>query len=183
MMRRAIGIMGLAGVLAACAPLPGSALDPLGPTFARSEGPPSVRDQWIGRYEDSRGSGELTIQVRRSGPTLEGVWQLRSGGDGTISGTVSGDGSGVRFQMRNREANCVVVLDGVGAMTTTTWTATYDGIDCWGRVGNGRFTLSLPPTGPYEIRVRDTGNQAWQTVARISVTPENVPGDVVVNIP
>src|SRR5581483_9748125 len=78
-----IGVAALWG----CAPLPGKTVDPLAPALGLRPGPPPAQDQWVGPYEDSRGSGELTIQLRRVGTRLEGSWRLRTGGDGTLTGT------------------------------------------------------------------------------------------------
>lgn len=130
-------------VLAGCAPLPGRTLDPVylgsrGP----AEGPAPVRDQWIGRYEDSRGSGEMIVQIRRTGPQLEGVWHLRTGGDGVITGSLSEGGTKMKFQVANQGGTCLVLLDGTGQISGSTWTATYSGRDCQGAIANGRFSLT-----------------------------------------
>lgn len=128
----------------ACAPLPGRTVDPLylGAGARAGGGPPPVRDQWAGRYDDSRGSGEMVIQLRRSGTQLEGVWQLRTGGDGVLTGSVLEGGSRVRFQLANQGGTCLVLLDGAGEISVSTWTATYSGRDCQGTISNGRFSLS-----------------------------------------
>jgi hypothetical protein len=131
--------------IAACAPLPGDTLDPLNPVLrSDSPGPPPVRDQWVGRYEDSRGTGELVIQLRRTASKLEGVWRLRTGGDGTLTGNALEGGSKVRFQLAGEGGACLVLLDGAGVIAGNTWTATYAGRDCQGPVTDGRFTLTKP---------------------------------------
>lgn len=128
--------------LASCAPLPEGTLDPVRPAFGGSHGgPPSARDQWVGRYEDSRGSGELIVQLRRRGTQVDGVWRLRTGGDGVITGTLAADGS-IRFQLASEGGSCLVLLDGVGKIAERTWTATYAGRDCEGPVTEGRFSLA-----------------------------------------
>ena len=137
----AAGLIG-AAALWGCAPLPGKTVDPLAPALGLQQGPPPARDQWVGPYEDSRGSGELTIQLRRVGSRLEGTWQLRTGGDGTLAGTQAAGESSIRFQLASQGASCPVLLDGVGEITGATWTATYSGRDCQGPVSGGRFSLT-----------------------------------------
>lgn len=136
-------LAGVMAVAAGCAPLPDRTLDPvyLG-SRGRTEGPPPARDQWVGRYEDSRGSGELAIQLRRVGSQLEGVWQLRTGGTGVLTGSVVEGGTGVKFQLASQGGTCLVLLDGVGEVTGSIWMATYTGRDCQGAISNGRFSLS-----------------------------------------
>ena len=130
-------------LLAACAPLPGRTLDPLTiGSVIGSEGPPPQRDQWIGRYEDTRGSGELVVQFRRTAGGVEGIWQLRTGGDGVLTGTRVPNTSIVKFTLASQDAACFVLLEGVGELTADRWTATYSGRDCQGTVSNGRFSLT-----------------------------------------
>lgn len=142
--RRVVTYAGLLAMLAlvGCAPLPGRTLDPVGRAVGGSTaGPPPARDQWLGRYEDSRGSGELALQVRRSGNGIEGVWQLRTGGVGVVTGTLVAGSSIVKFQLASQDASCFVLLEGAGELTPERWTATYAGRDCQGAIANGRFTL------------------------------------------
>ncbi len=130
---------------AACAPLPGRTLDPLSPVLrSESQAPPPTRDQWVGRYEDSRGTGELVIQLRQTAAKLEGVWRIRTGGDGTLTGSVLEGGSKVRFQLAGEDGSCLLLLDGVGEIGSGRWTGTYSGRDCQGSVTGGRFTLTKP---------------------------------------
>lgn len=128
-------------VLAGCAPLGGRTLDPVGAMAGQEQGPPSERGQWVGRYEDSRGAGELTVQVRRSASRLDGVWRLRTGGDGVLTGTTAGSPSLVRFELASQGAPCFVLLEGAGEMNGGEWVATYSGRDCQGPVTDGRFRL------------------------------------------
>ena len=127
--------------LAGCAPMGGQTLDPVGVMVGREQGPPPERDQWVGRYEDSRGAGEVAVQVRRTESRLEGVWRLRTGGDGALTGTVVGNTSVVRFELASQGGPCFVLLEGAGEMREREWTATYTGRDCQGPITNGRFTL------------------------------------------
>ena len=101
-----------------------------------------MRDQWVGRYEDSRGSGELVVQLRRTGSQLEGVWQLRTGGEGVVTGSLIESGTKVKFQLASQGGSCLVLLDGTGEISGSTWAATYTGRDCRGAITNGRFSLS-----------------------------------------
>lgn len=84
----------------------------------------------------------MVIQLRRSGTQLEGVWQLRTGGDGVLTGSVVEGGSRVRFQLASQGGACLVLLDGTGEVGGSTWTATYSGRDCQGVIANGRFSLT-----------------------------------------
>ena len=141
--KRIGAVLAVALSIAACAPLPGGTLDPMNPVLrSDSPGPPPVRDQWVGRYEDSRGTGELVIQLRRTASKLEGVWRLRTGGDGTLTGSALEGGSRVRFQLAGEGGSCLVLLDGVGEIVGDSWTATYSGRDCQSTISNGRFLLT-----------------------------------------
>jgi hypothetical protein len=129
--------------LSGCAPLPGGTLDPLAPTFGSDQGgPPPARDQWVGRYEDSRGAGEIAMQLRRVGDRVEGIWQLRTGGDGVLSGTLVGATSIIKFQLASQGGTCFVLLEGAGEIKGNAWTSTYSGRDCQGPISNGRLTLT-----------------------------------------
>ncbi len=126
-----------------CAPLPGRAIDPVVPALGLGpEGPPPQRDQWIGRYEDSRGGGDMTVQLRRTGDRVEGIWQLRTGGDGVLTGTLVAGTSIVKFQLASQGASCFVLIEAVGEIKENVWTATYSGRDCQGAISNGRFSLT-----------------------------------------
>jgi hypothetical protein len=105
------------------------------------DSPPPARDQWVGRYEDSRGSGELVVQLRRAGVQVEGIWRLRTGGDGIVTGSVIGGTPVVKFQFASQGGACFALLEGAGEIKDDTWTATYAGRDCQGEISNGRFTL------------------------------------------
>jgi hypothetical protein len=109
---------------------------------AKDSGPPAARDQWAGRYEDSRGSGELVVQLRRTGGGIEGVWQLRTGGGGVVSGTVVPNTAVVKFQLTTQDTTCFALLEGAGELTAERWTATYGGRDCRGEITNGHFSLT-----------------------------------------
>ena len=129
-------------VVIGCAPLPGRTLDPL--TLAsgvRGDEPPPERDQWLGRFQDSRGSGELDVQIRRTTSAIEGVWRLRTGGDGVVTGTRVPNSSVVKFQLATQGGTCFLLLEGVGNLTADHWEATYDGRDCHGQITNGRLSL------------------------------------------
>lgn len=127
--------------LAGCTPLAGRTLDPAGAIAGPEQGPPPERDQWVGRYEDSRGTGELVMQIRRAASRIAGVWKLRTGGDGILSGAVVGNTSVVKFELATQGGPCFVLIEGAGEIREREWTATYGGRDCQGPITNGRFTL------------------------------------------
>jgi hypothetical protein len=37
---------------------------------------------WVGRYQDSRGAGDVTLSLMRGESTVSGTWKLRTGGGG-----------------------------------------------------------------------------------------------------
>lgn len=137
-------LLGMVSLVAAgCAPLPGRTIDVVRPLLETKDGgPPPARDQWTGRYEDSRGAGELVVQLRRTATGIEGRWELRTGGGGVLTGTQVPNSSIVKFQLATEDATCFALLEGAGELTADRWTATYGGRDCRGAVTNGRFTLT-----------------------------------------
>jgi hypothetical protein len=48
----------------------------------------------------------------------------------------------MKFQVANQGGTCLVLLDGTGEISGSTWTATYSGRDCQGAIANGRFSLT-----------------------------------------
>ena len=127
-----------------CAPLAGRTVDPLAPALGlRGPAPTDAAlDDWVGRYEDSRGSGDFVARLRRVGSRLEGTWQLRTGGDGTLTGTQAEGASTIQFRLESSGAGCAVVLDGTGELSASTWTANYSGRDCQGPISDGRLSLT-----------------------------------------
>ncbi len=55
-------------------------------------GEPLTRSEWIGRYRDSRGEGEIALTLTQDGSACGGTWRLRTGGSGTFAGTLAADG-------------------------------------------------------------------------------------------
>jgi hypothetical protein len=101
---------------------------------------PSV---WVGRYQDSRGAGEVTFTLVRGESTVSGTWQLRTGGGGPITGALEPDGRRMTFRMENIAGGCPGTFDGNSEITDTTLIATYRGKDCQGPVNDGHLELRL----------------------------------------
>ncbi len=136
---RGVPLLALAVGVAACAPLTGSSVDPVGPLFASGAGP-TRGDLWIGGYEDSRGAGTIQVRATRDGPRLTGIWWLRTGGAGTLAAEASGPGA-VRFRLWTDARTCPGSVEGSGVITADVWTGTYAGQDCQGPVTGGRLWL------------------------------------------
>lgn len=153
-------IVGIATIIAtaACSPLPGSSLDPVylksGTSPAPQATPPSAAPQrreaagtgaavWVGRYQDSRGSGDVTFSIVRGATTVSGTWKARTGGGGPITALADGSGHRLQLRMENTATECPATFEGWAEITDTTFTANYRGKDCEGPVSDGRLELRL----------------------------------------
>jgi hypothetical protein len=119
------------------APTPSAAAPPHAQTAAVGS---SV---WVGRYQDSRGAGDITITLVRGESTVSGTWKLRTGGGGPIAGALEADGHRMTFRMENIAGGCPGTFEGVSDITDTTLVATYRGRDCEGPVNDGRLELRV----------------------------------------
>jgi hypothetical protein len=106
---------------------------------ARSLGP-SV---WAGRYQDSRGAGDVTFILVRGASTVSGTWKLRTGGGGPITGLLDETGRRMQLRMENIAPECPGTFEGSAEISDTSMTGTYRGKDCEGAVTDG--TLELRP--------------------------------------
>jgi hypothetical protein len=104
---------------------------------ARSLGP-SV---WAGRYQDSRGAGDVTFTLVRGASTVSGTWKLRTGGGGPITGLLDETGRRMQLRMENIAPECPGTFEGSAEITDTAMMATYRGKDCEGAVTDGRLEL------------------------------------------
>jgi len=120
-----------------------AASEPAAPAATGSPPPPSFAGAtvWVGRYIDSRGTGDVTLSLVRGGSTVSGTWRLRTGGGGPVTGIL--EASGKRFQLRleNSAANCPGVFEGWAEISETAFTGIYQGKDCEGPVSDGRLEL------------------------------------------
>ena len=119
-----------AAPLAKAAPAPAPAR-PLGPSV------------WIGRYQDSRGAGDVTFVLVRGTSTVSGTWKLRTGGGGPITGLVDETGRRMQLRMENIAPECPGTFEGSAEIGDTSMVGTYRGKDCEGAVTQG--TLNLHP--------------------------------------
>jgi hypothetical protein len=117
-----------------------------GPVSRSEERPPSARpivsSVWVGRYQDSRGSGDITFTLVRGESRLSGTWTLRTGGGGPLTGSFEPGGRRLQLQMENIAPECSGIFEGTADMTDTTLVATYRGKDCAGGVTDGRLELT-----------------------------------------
>jgi hypothetical protein len=153
-------------VAAGCSPLPGRSLDPMSPkpasitsaetpqssvragasSSAKESGRPDLTAStttWAGRYQDSRGAGELTFSLLRGSTTVSGTWRLRTGGGGPVIGVLEPSGRGLQLRMDNTAPECPGTFEGSAEINDTKLVGTYQGKDCEGPVSNGRLELHL----------------------------------------
>lgn len=104
---------------------------------ARTVGP-SV---WVGRYQDSRGAGDMTVELMRGESTVSGTWKLRTGGGGPVVGSLESGGRQLRLRMENIAPECPGTFEGSAEITEKTLTGTYRGKDCQGDVTAGKLEL------------------------------------------
>lgn len=99
---------------------------------------PSV---WVGRYQDSRGAGDVTFTLVRGESTVSGTWKLRTGGGGPITGLLDGGGRRMQIRMENIAPECPGIFEGSAEINDTSLVATYRGKDCEGAVTGGKLEL------------------------------------------
>jgi len=122
---------------------PASAVPSPTPEPRRAEATGPVSSVWTGRYHDSRGTGEVSVTLVRGISAVSGIWRVRTGGGGSLTGTLESGGRRLQFRMENLAPECPGTLQGVGELTDDTLTATYGGQDCEGAVTDGRLELHV----------------------------------------
>jgi hypothetical protein len=104
--------------------------------------PPGEPSEWIGRYRDSRGQGQIIFHLVRDRHALGGTWRFRTGEvTGSIAGDLAADGRTVSFSMRGGDPDCPANLAGSGELRGDEITGSYEGTDCYGAVTGGSLTL------------------------------------------
>lgn len=104
---------------------------------ARTLGP-SV---WVGRYQDSRGAGDISFTLVRGESTVSGTWKLRTGGGGPITGLLDESGRRMQLRMENIAPECPGIFEGSAELNETSMVGTYRGKDCEGAVTSGKLEL------------------------------------------
>lgn len=150
--------------VAACSPLPGPSLDPMylkpgtqrgegsapepapaatvaGKESARVEASAGGSGVWSGRYQDSRGAGQLTFSIVRGASTISGTWRLRTGGGGPVTGILGTEGQRWQLRMENTGPECPAVFEGSMEVSQGVLIGAYHGRDCEGPVTDGRLEL------------------------------------------
>jgi hypothetical protein len=124
-------------------PLPAPAAPPIKTEPRRAEARGITPSVWVGRYEDSRGAGDVTFTLVRGTSTVSGTWRLRTGGGGPLAGNLEGDGRRLEFRMDNMAPECPGTFQGVADLSDVKLVGTYHGQDCEGAVTDGRLELRL----------------------------------------
>jgi hypothetical protein len=125
----------------------GSAPEPAPPTTAAAKESPRLEASaagggvWSGRYQDSRGDGQVTFSLVRGASTVSGTWKLRTGGGGPVTGVVETGGQRWQLRMENTAPECPAVYEGSMEISQTGLVGTYHGRDCEGPVTDGRLEL------------------------------------------
>lgn len=137
--------------LVSCTPLPGGSLDPLVPTLGlprgeertsvQPRGAPPTRREWIGRYRDNRGEGEIALALTEEGSGLGGTWRLRTGGSGTFAGTLAPEGRTFAFTLQGSNPECPAAFAGRGEYLQDRIRGAYAGSDCLGAITGGSLEL------------------------------------------
>ncbi len=120
------------------APVPQAAAEP-----PRGDARATPTTVWVGRFQDSRGSGALTFTLVRGSSTVSGTWRSRIGGSGPVSGFVEPGGTRMLLRMDNVSKECPATFEGDAELTDTTLVATYHGKDCDGPITDGRMELRV----------------------------------------
>ena len=147
-------------VLAGCSPLPGRSLDPVYLKIGSRSDQPSVppaqaketprpeattarKSEWVGRYQDSRGAGDVTFSLVRGVTTVSGTWRLRTGGGGPVTAVAESTGRRLQLRLENTAPECPGTFEGWVELAETTLIGAYRGKDCEGPVSDGRLELRL----------------------------------------
>lgn len=109
-----------------------------GRQFQPPRGEPLASTHWTGRYGDKRGEGEIALTLTRDGSAVAGIWRLRTGGSGTLTGTIGPEGRSFVFTLQGSNHECPGALAGRGEYLPDRIRGTYTGSDCI-----GTFTGSL----------------------------------------
>lgn len=96
---------------------------------------------WVGRYQDSRGSGDVSFNLVRGVTTVSGTWKMRTGGGGPVTGLMDETGRRMQVRMENIAPECPGSFDGSAEISDTSMVVTYGGKDCQGTVTQGTLTL------------------------------------------
>jgi len=124
-------------------PPPPPPTPPAATEVRRVEGKGMASIVLVGRYEDSRGAGEVTFTLVRGTSMVSGTWRVRTGGGGPLAGTLEGDGRRLQFRMENLAPECPGTFRGVAEMSDSMLVGTYSGQDCEGPVTDGRVDLRV----------------------------------------
>ncbi len=156
---RSLALVLLVGSFAAAC---GSSSSPVAP----SSGTPTITGNWSGSSHDTTGQETMNWTLTQNGTNVSGSMGMSNTsrgmmGNGTMTGTVSGDT--VTFHMNvptggftGMMTSCAMVVDGQATMSPDghTMTGTYSGNmsgmmsgamvgqSCGGTMGNGQFTLT-----------------------------------------
>jgi hypothetical protein len=131
------------GAQASEAPPPAPVAPPTKEEPRRAEARGPVASVWAGRYQDSRGAGDVAFTLVRGTTTVSGTWRLRTGGGGPLAGNLEGDGHRLEFRMENMAPECPGTFQGTAELTDVKLAGTYHGQDCEGAVTDGRLELRL----------------------------------------
>ncbi len=96
---------------------------------------------WVGRYQDSRGSGDIAVSLVRGESSVSGTWQLRTGGGGPLTGVPEPGGRRLQLRMESTARECPGLFEGWMEISETALIGTYHGKDCEGPVSSGRLDL------------------------------------------
>jgi hypothetical protein len=109
--------------------------------FQPPRGEPPASAYWIGRYGDNRGEGEIAFTLTRDGSALAGIWRLRTGGSGTMAGTIGPDGRSFVFTLQGSSHECPGAIAGRGEYLPDAIRGAYTGSDCVGTITGGSLEL------------------------------------------
>ncbi len=109
--------------------------------FPAPHGEPPASAHWIGHYGDNRGEGEIAFTLTRDGNAVAGIWRLRTGGSGTMTGIVAPDGRSFVFTLQGSNYECPGALAGRGEYLPDAIRGVYSGSDCVGTITAGSLEL------------------------------------------
>lgn len=102
-----------------------------------SRGP--LSGTWYGTYQDSGGTGKITVVLVQRGSHIDGIWRVQNGFRGSLTGNVIGTQG--TFALDPLSEECPGRGEGTLHIDTTTLSGRYRGHDCRGKIDDGTFEL------------------------------------------
>ncbi len=83
----------------------------------------------------------MTVSLVQHESAITGMWKLRTGGGGPVSGVVEATGTRLRLTLENTSPECPGKFEGWAELKQAALVGAYHGTDCEGAVSDGWLDL------------------------------------------